>query len=246
MSDIKFKEMIDLYGIMYLQYYNYNKYPWLKDIDLDLISLPFSLKYGDAVYLNEVFAKTTASNQRARYSITWYSLFELYGWKYNRMWDAINMEYNPLENYDRWEDTTEDSTNTQRGTDVTKLSNVNESIPQVINTTTYDEAVTTNEQRTATFDSQIYHDKQFDTTTDKAHSITVHNEGKDVVTNEGSENKEHDALNTDELVRKSHVHGNIGVTTSQQMLESELQLALFNFYEEIVKDYVTVYCRGVW
>ena len=29
------------------------------------------------------------------------------------------------------------------------------------------------------------------------------------------------------------IHGNIGVTTSQQMLQSELDIARFNIYEEI-------------
>ena len=32
---------------------------------------------------------------------------------------------------------------------------------------------------------------------------------------------------------KGHIHGNIGVTTSQQMLQSELEIAQWNLYEHI-------------
>lgn len=57
-----------------------------------------------------------------------------------------------------------------------------------------------------------------------------------VVEGNGEDNKR-------ELTRS----GNIGVTTSQQMLESELQLRKYNFYEELFKDVnsivtLSIYC----
>lgn len=41
-----------------------------------------------------------------------------------------------------------------------------------------------------------------------------------------------------ERKRTSRTHGNIGVTTSQQMLESELKIAQFNLYNEISRRYM--------
>lgn len=44
----------------------------------------------------------------------------------------------------------------------------------------------------------------------------------------------------------SHVHGNIGVTTSQQMLQSELDLARFNIFTEISNLFVDEFCIMVY
>lgn len=37
--------------------------------------------------------------------------------------------------------------------------------------------------------------------------------------------------------RKGRAHGNIGVTTTQEMLESERRVAMFNFYDAVIKDF---------
>lgn len=37
--------------------------------------------------------------------------------------------------------------------------------------------------------------------------------------------------------RKGRVHGNIGVTTTQKMLEGERQVAMFNFYDAVIRDF---------
>ena len=37
--------------------------------------------------------------------------------------------------------------------------------------------------------------------------------------------------------RKGRVHGNIGVTTTQKMLESERRVAMFNFYDAVIRDF---------
>lgn len=42
------------------------------------------------------------------------------------------------------------------------------------------------------------------------------------------------------------VHGNIGVTTSQQMLQSELDIAAWNIYEHITDLFITEFCIMVY
>lgn len=37
--------------------------------------------------------------------------------------------------------------------------------------------------------------------------------------------------------RKGREHGNIGVTTTQEMLESERRVAMFNFYDAVIRDF---------
>lgn len=52
---------------------------------------------------------------------------------------------------------------------------------------------------------------------------------------------------TSERGRELHSVGNIGVTTSQQMLESELRLRrMWNIYEMILADFRSDLCIGVW
>ena len=41
-------------------------------------------------------------------------------------------------------------------------------------------------------------------------------------------------------------HGNIGVTTSQQMLESEIKLRQYNFIEEVFKDIDSILCLKIY
>ena len=43
-----------------------------------------------------------------------------------------------------------------------------------------------------------------------------------------------------------HVHGNIGVTTTQQMLESELSLAEWNVYEHITDLFIEEFCIAIY
>lgn len=37
--------------------------------------------------------------------------------------------------------------------------------------------------------------------------------------------------------RKGRAHGNVGVTTTQEMLESERRVAMFNFYDAVIRDF---------
>ena len=37
--------------------------------------------------------------------------------------------------------------------------------------------------------------------------------------------------------RRGRAHGNIGVTTTQEMLESERRVAMFNFYDAVIRDF---------
>ena len=68
--------------------------------------------------------------------------------------------------------------------------------------------------------------------------IDTHTEGK-------REDKGQDVLNGT-TVTTGRVHGNIGVTTSQQMLKSELDLRVYNFFENMFKDIDQYLCLKIW
>jgi hypothetical protein len=44
----------------------------------------------------------------------------------------------------------------------------------------------------------------------------------------------------------SKISGNIGVTTSQEMIESELRLRTFEIAEEVIKKFIRMYCFTWW
>lgn len=46
--------------------------------------------------------------------------------------------------------------------------------------------------------------------------------------------------------RSGRAHGNIGVTTSQQMIESERKVAMFNIYDIIAESFVENFCLMVY
>ena len=50
-----------------------------------------------------------------------------------------------------------------------------------------------------------------------------------------------------ELSHKAHLYGNIGVTTSQQMLEAEMDVSKrFNIYDLISEEFINEFCVRVW
>lgn len=118
--------------------------------------------------------------------------------EFEKIFNALNLEYNPIENYDRFEDIKDVYSNKSNGSESSN-SNSNQ-----IN-------------KKSAFDSNIMQD---DTST----GVNANASG----TNQNSNNGEN--------VHSARIHGNIGVTTNQQMLESELNLRKNNTFCQIVTD----------
>lgn len=51
---------------------------------------------------------------------------------------------------------------------------------------------------------------------------------------------------TDTTERETHISGNIGVTTTQEMLEQERKIVNFVFLDRYLADWVNAFCVGVW
>lgn len=81
---------------------------------------------------------------------------------------------------------------------------------------------------------------------------TMNNTGTDTINRTGSEGTSHtgtikdsggeDAFND----HTAHIHGNIGVTTSQQMLEAELEISKWNVYEHITDLFLTEFVIPIY
>lgn len=146
--------------------------------------------------------------------------------------NALSMEYNPIENYDRkeeWEDIGESKENT------TNKSNGN-SIGHTSGSTSLNGV---NDNKVSAYDSNDYQPESQNTNkstgTDSSNTSTNTNNSfiNDVDVNRNSKHS-------------GRIHGNIGVTTTQQMLESELSLAAWNVYEHITDLFIEEFCIAIY
>ena len=134
---------------------------------------------------------------------------------FNKWFNAFDIEYNPLENYDRLETWHEDITD--EGTLDTTTSNT-----EVVDD---DSSSTSSQENTVSaYDSSSYSPQN------KTESSATAEDDR-TVTNNGTVGSE--TSNDRDVTHTGRIHGNIGVTTSQQMLESELKTQRFNIYDQI-------------
>lgn len=128
---------------------------------------------------------------------------------------ALAIEYNPIENYDRMEDWTDVNHNIESSTgNIKNDSNGNSSSKNTDNTN----------NNVSAFDdySMSPHDSSVTSSNSSANSSA--NSSSNSITNGSSDGNS---------THTGRTHGNIGVTTSQQMLQSELDIARFNIYQQI-------------
>ena len=139
-------------------------------------------------------------------------------WKesFQRWVDALAIEYAPLENYDRMEHWTDEVDGTGSSSSIGTLDN-----------TTTDET----ERTKSAYDSSTYQPY------DKVNSRTVSDTDSTDETNTTlSNDSEHNG----------RIHGNIGVTTSQQMLAQELDLGYWNLYQRITQLFLQEFVIPVY
>lgn len=135
---------------------------------------------------------------------------------FQRWVDALAIEYAPLENYDRHENWTD--TLDSDGTSRTTGTN----------DTSSNGTVTTD---TSAYDSSGYQPKDKVTTSE-------------TIDNDTTENNTSTLDNTG--MHSGRIHGNVGVTTSQAMLEAELSLGYWNIYSRITDMFLKEFCIMIY
>lgn len=142
-----------------------------------------------------------------------------------KMAQALEAEYNPIHNYDRAESWTESKNGSgqRSGTnDRTTTGTGSSSGSLVTDKAGYNSQAATNPAQRNT-----------STGTDQSSGTQA---------DEWSE----DTSNEETVTRRGNVSGNIGVTTSQQMIESELELRKMNLYQTIIQEFKTMFCILVY
>lgn len=141
-------------------------------------------------------------------------------YKWKTLQGTTTLEYNPIENYDRQEEWSDTDTSTRKET-----------------------GESTAEGNTNTSGNNTEKRKGF--------------EGGDLVETAGAVDSSSaetsstgsstiDETNNKQSQHTGHAHGNIGVTTSQQMLMSERDVAEFSIYDVIAQDFAREFCLYVY
>ena len=237
----------------YLSHDNNDLFEYLtvpEGIDKDTLVSNILLRGGEfeVLYSNPDFLK----NMIGVWSNKWQRTME-------RWINALTIDYNPLENYDRMEDWEDNgsrltSSSTKNNTSLNR-NNLSKSLTadetaRTENAVAQDHSVSTGNGTTtntrSAFDASTYqpHDQSESTTggTNTSNGVTSANGETTGTTNantlescfdasKGSQTA--NAIDKSNGVHSGRTHGNIGVTTSQQMLEAELKISKWNIYEEI-------------
>lgn len=146
------------------------------------------------------------------------AIYTIYIKNWNALYKTLSLEYNPIENYSMTE--TENVQDTHKGT---LESNGN-------NTNTYTETTLVNN----TSNNQLWGFNSTDSVnSDKQTGDTTRDVESTIDNTHKNTDRETKDITSDRTLKRS---GNIGVTTSQQMIESERQLWLWNFFESVFSD----------
>ena len=174
--------------------------------------------------------------------------------------NALNIDYNPLENYDRTEEWTDDNSKENIGTIINDnvVNNlINNKGKQTITTDGHDAFTgigsSTSIDTISSYDSSDFQNdkKNENNSTNETSSNTNTNSTKiddlSESLNSSTKNTQTDNLSESlNSIHKGRMHGNIGVTTSQQMLQSELDVAKWNIYEQITDLFLSEFCIMVY
>ena len=148
--------------------------------------------------------------------------------QFKRVWEALYSEYNPIENYDRieaWSDSHSEST---RDSESLSMSS-SESVSALTSSSD-------SQSSSATGDISAFNSPTLQP--QSASSGNAQTAGRTINDTRGTSNSLRAGLNVkDNIAKDDHrgrVHGNIGVTTSQQMIQQSIELGSYDIYIWVV------------
>lgn len=153
--------------------------------------------------------------------------------KWNKLYNVLNSEYNPIENYNRVENTTINNTGNE-----TTNENIN-------NSEVLTGGHTNNNTNQNTHKISAFNDENFSNdSNDVNNSTDVFTYNDETKTNTATNTSSKNNTGTNET--HSTISGNIGVTTTQQMIVSEIELRKYNIVNEFYSDLDNLLTIGIY
>lgn len=185
---------------------------------------------------------------------------------WEKLYATTVLDYNPIENYNRYEEGTEDGTGTTKhgGTDTTtdtERHSGTDKRTQNLQAGGQDDVDGNDAKGTwiAGFDSvasgendglvkkQREQDEfHTNTTYGRTDDLTENKTYGETITKNGKLEHGEEIETSKEGTHTLHAHGNIGVTTTQNMIKQERQIDLFNIYDIIIEDFKMRFCILVY
>lgn len=178
----------------------------------------------------------------------------------NGMWESTLQEYSPVENYDRYEDTgilndinrndTEHPTsNTESHTGYSDTTTLNPSKQTAESGKTH----INNTDKVSPDDNNVLYVKGGNEQTVDPRTDTITYGQGTSKTDYGNKTIDYikDEAKRDSVINdvkdiKSHIHGNIGITSAMQLLEEQRQTVLYDFYKQVADLLVDCLCLKVY
>ena len=162
--------------------------------------------------------------------------FLTHQWNIQHLYNLLLAEYNPIHNYDRDETITIDvGENGGRGynSEVTSTGETSGDSTRTPNLTNTDD--TTVKRNVSAFDSAEYQPRDEDVTdATRTESGTDNIESHDETSNNTATHYQEQTVNNRNENHVNHMEGNIGITTTQQMMQEEIALMKgFNLYDTV-------------
>lgn len=155
--------------------------------------------------------------------------FRSHSWNIERIINLIKTKYSPLENYDRHEDLERGKSDTRNRSE-TRTQEYSENGDVTTNEET--------ERTVAAFNTSAYSPADKTVTDTRTQTETTGDTNGSTTGTEAGSEAEH-AIN--------YIHGNIGVTTSQQMFLAEVDLlGGFNAYQFITEMFAKDLMLSIW
>lgn len=213
-------------------------------IDHNYVYDYFQSKYDEWKYVEFNKTDETVSGLNDLFRIyNEYNSFNLY-----KQIEAINLKYEPLENYRGFEKTTDtygskNSTVTNSGNDSILMQNQSSGTDTI--QSNYGEQLENSTNKIVPYNqstSELSNDSDTHKNGYIDNNATTYGK-KDV---QSTTNTHGHIINTEDsehiVTHELEKYGNLGITTSQQMLESELELRKRNIYNEYLDRFIYEYC----
>lgn len=165
---------------------------------------------------------------------------------FDKMAEALLAKYNPIENYDRYEDTTENRDVAEAGTFENESSTRSQGTGSSGNTIQNSIGSQNTEHQVSAMNESDYQKASKDITSARSDTSTSNGSSSETASITGEESGGNNKTTDDDFTRSSHIHGNIGVTSSQQMIGQSLELYKFNIYDYIADLYAGEFLYRIW
>lgn len=198
-------------------------YSWDNTL-FDGMSLPTDIESDRETLINNLLLECSELEvlypdfEYLKFAITTWSKKQVPIW--TKLYETTTYEYDPISNYDRKEEWADESIGETSGE---RTPDLRRSMSPV---------------ETTTMSKKGYNADNF------IQQEQVEKKGSDTIREQGSESS-----NSNTSINSSHsgrVHGNIGVTTTQAMIEQERNVAKYNLIDVIIEEFKLRFCLLVY